>query len=214
MNVCQLDDGWMDGPPGTGEQIICVNIFLFPIASSIFTDFAWHLFHNSPRFNPHCQFILTLDSEFRDCCNFWFAPQCIWGAVGWRGGVTIPMVGIGRKKKKTRGWFGSKERLGGGKWVKGYQLDRNQGKPSAVRYCPMKTPGAGLRSLLRGSLHFAAIWWLLLQQFAQKKFYPTALQHLLCSRLYSRQSINNSLCFYASLPMTERFHIHYCNSSS
>ena len=33
------------------EQGVCLNIFLFPVASSVFTDFACHLYHNSPRFN-------------------------------------------------------------------------------------------------------------------------------------------------------------------
>lgn len=38
----------------------------------------------------------------------------------------------------------------------------------------VKPSGADQREPLRGSLLFAAIWWLLLEQFPQeKKFYPT-----------------------------------------
>lgn len=147
------------------EQIICLNNFIFPIASSIFTHFAWSLFH---KFNPHCRFILTSSSDHKFCYHFQFVPQCIlfWYCShgrNWEKG----------KKKDT--WVGLEQgRVGEGvselrrinliEIRKNHQLLTLPPKPAAVQ-----------REPLGGSLLFAAIWWLLLEQSPQEK---NSTQHL------------------------------------
>lgn len=151
-----MDDGWMDGP-GIGAQRTR-NLFKYFIASLIFTDFALNLVHKPPRLNPYYQVILTSGSEQKDCCHSQSILQCFLAcfllafvALSWQDiwvGLEQGRVGEGLVSEGESAYRGSRRTL----------------------FIPLLKPSwTDQREPLRGNLLFAAIWWLLLEQFPQGK---------------------------------------------